>query len=97
MPAAGCGSAAAVGVNGDVKAKAQQLMEAGVDLLVMDTAHGHQQRMLEALQAIRSLAPHVPVAAGNVVSADGATGADRGRRRHRQGGRRARAPCAPPG
>jgi IMP dehydrogenase len=63
--------AAAVGVNGDVKAKAQQLLEAGVDLLVVDTAHGHQQRMLEALQAIRSLAPAVPVAAGNVVSAEG--------------------------
>jgi IMP dehydrogenase len=62
---------AAVGVNGDVKAKAQQLIDAGVDLLVVDTAHGHQQRMLEALQAIRSLAPEVPVAAGNVVSADG--------------------------
>jgi IMP dehydrogenase len=64
--------AAAVGLNGDVKAKAQQLLEAGVDLLVVDTAHGHQQRMLEALQAVRSLAPAVPVAAGNVVSADGA-------------------------
>jgi IMP dehydrogenase len=63
--------AAAVGVNGDVKAKAQQLLEAGVDLLVVDTAHGHQQRMLEALQAVRSLAPSVPVAAGNVVSAEG--------------------------
>ncbi|MFL6162654.1 MAG: GuaB1 family IMP dehydrogenase-related protein [Jatrophihabitantaceae bacterium] len=63
--------AAAVGVNGDVKAKAQQLIEAGIDLLVVDTAHGHQQRMLEALQAIRSLAPGLPVAAGNVVTAEG--------------------------
>ncbi len=63
--------AAAVGVNGDVKAKAEALLEAGVDLLVMDTAHGHQQRMIEALQAVRSLAPDVPICAGNVVSADG--------------------------
>ena len=63
--------AAALGVNGDVKAKAEQLIEAGIDLLVVDTAHGHQQRMLEALQAVRSLAPDIPVAAGNVVSADG--------------------------
>ena len=63
--------AAALGVNGDVKAKAQALLEAGVDLLVVDTAHGHQQRMIEALQAVRSLAPDVPVCAGNVVSADG--------------------------
>ena len=63
--------AAALGVNGDVKAKAQALLEAGVDLLVVDTAHGHQHRMIEALQAVRSLAPAVPVCAGNVVSADG--------------------------
>ena len=63
--------AAAIGVNGDVKARAQQLIEAGIDLLVMDTAHGHQLRMLEALHAVRALAPDVPVAAGNVVSAEG--------------------------
>ncbi|MGN6608916.1 MAG: GuaB1 family IMP dehydrogenase-related protein, partial [Jatrophihabitans sp.] len=73
--------AAAVGVNGDVKAKAADLLEAGVDTLVLDTAHGHQQRMIEALQAVRSLAPGVPVVAGNVVSAEGtreliAAGAD---------------------
>ena len=43
--------AAAVGVNGDVAAKAGALLEAGVDCLVVDTAHGHQDRMLEALEA----------------------------------------------
>jgi len=63
--------AAAVGVNGDVKAKAADLLEAGVDTLVVDTAHGHQQRMLDALQAVRGLDPQVPVVAGNVVSAEG--------------------------
>jgi IMP dehydrogenase len=63
--------AAAVGVNGDVKAKAAELLEAGADCLVLDTAHGHQDRMTEALQAVRALAPVVPVAAGNVVSPDG--------------------------
>ena len=63
--------AAAVGVNGDVKAKAAGLLEAGVDCLVVDTAHGHQERMLTALQSVRALAPGVPVAAGNVVSAQG--------------------------
>jgi IMP dehydrogenase len=63
--------AAAVGVNGDVKSKAADLLEAGVDTLVVDTAHGHQDRMLEALQAVRALDPQVPVAAGNVVSAEG--------------------------
>jgi len=62
---------AALGVNGDVKAKAADLLEAGADCLVVDTAHGHQDRMVEALQAVRALDPQVPVAAGNVVSAEG--------------------------
>jgi IMP dehydrogenase len=63
--------AAALGVNGDVKAKAADLLEAGADCLVVDTAHGHQDRMVEALQAVRALDPQVPIAAGNVVSAEG--------------------------
>ncbi len=63
--------AAAVGVNGDVAAKARRLLDAGVDCLVVDTAHGHQDRMLDALRAIRALSPEVPLAAGNVVAADG--------------------------
>jgi len=72
---------AAIGVNGDVAAKAAAVLAAGVDLLVVDTAHGHQQKMLDALAAVRSVAPAVPVVAGNVVSADGvrdlvAAGAD---------------------
>ncbi len=63
--------AAAVGVNGDVLAKAQSLLDLGVDCLVLDTAHGHQERMLEALAGVRGLEPGVPVVAGNVVSAEG--------------------------
>ena len=63
--------AAAVGVNGDVADKAERLLAAGVDCLVVDTAHGHQDRMLDALRAVRALGPTVPVAAGNVVSAEG--------------------------
>lgn len=63
--------AAAVGVNGDVALKARELLDAGVDCLVVDTAHGHQERMLEALRAVRALDPQVPVVAGNVVAADG--------------------------
>lgn len=62
---------AAIGINGDVVAKAAAALEAGVDLLVVDTAHGHQERMLEALRGVRALAPRVPVAAGNVVTAQG--------------------------
>jgi IMP dehydrogenase len=63
--------AAALGVNGDVAGKAQRLLRMGVDCLVVDTAHGHQERMLEALAAVRSVNPKVPVVAGNVVGADG--------------------------
>ncbi|MBT1003087.1 GuaB1 family IMP dehydrogenase-related protein [Paenarthrobacter sp. DKR-5] len=63
--------AAAVGINGDVAAKASALLDGGVDVLVVDTAHGHQRKMFDALRAVRSLNPQVPVVAGNVVSADG--------------------------
>jgi len=62
---------AAVGVNGDVKGKAVRMAEIGVDCLVVDTAHGHQERMVEALAAVRSAGVDVPVVAGNVVSAEG--------------------------
>jgi IMP dehydrogenase len=63
--------AAAVGVNGDVGAKAAELLKAGVDTLVVDTAHGHQEKMLTALRAVREHSPTVPVVAGNVVTAEG--------------------------
>lgn len=73
--------AAALGINGDVAAKAKALVAAGADVLVVDTAHGHQERMIEALRLVRAVDPPVPVVAGNVVSADGvrdlvAAGAD---------------------
>lgn len=63
--------AAAVGINGDVAAKAKSLVDSGADLLVIDTAHGHQEKMLEALRAVAGLGLGVPLAAGNVVSAQG--------------------------
>ncbi len=63
--------AAAVGVNGDVAGKVRRLLATGVDCLVLDTAHGHQERMIEALAAVRSVDPGVPVVAGNVAGADG--------------------------
>jgi IMP dehydrogenase len=62
--------AAALGVGSDAEAKARALLDLGVDCLVLDTAHGHQERMLEALTAVRGLAPDVPLVAGNVVSAE---------------------------
>ncbi|MDA2965856.1 MAG: IMP dehydrogenase, partial [Actinomycetota bacterium] len=63
--------AAAVGINGDVASKAKQLLAAGADVLVVDTAHGHQKKMVEALKTIRALNPLVPIVAGNVVTAAG--------------------------
>ena len=63
--------AAAVGINGDVAAKARALVEAGVDVLVIDTAHGHQVKMLEAVKALAALDLGIPLVAGNVVSAAG--------------------------
>ncbi len=71
----------ALGINGDVAARTKELLDAGADLLVVDTAHGHQEKMTWALEAVRSVAPAVPVVAGNVVTAEGtadliAAGAD---------------------
>jgi IMP dehydrogenase len=65
---------AAIGVNGDVRGRAEGLLAAGVDILVVDTAHGHQEKMVEALGAVRKarhVDPSVPVVAGNVVTAAG--------------------------
>jgi IMP dehydrogenase len=63
--------AAALGINGDVAGKAKLLLDAGADMLVVDTAHGHQEKMLQALGAVRALSPAVPLVAGNVVTAAG--------------------------
>ncbi len=62
---------AAIGISGDVAGRADKLLAAGVDVLVVDTAHGHQERMIKALRTVRGLRPTVPVAAGNVVTAEG--------------------------
>lgn len=64
--------AAAVGINGDPGAKARALVEAGADVIVVDTAHGHQEGMLRAIESVRAaIGDALPVAAGNVVAADG--------------------------
>lgn len=63
--------ATAIGINGDVAAKAKALIDAGSDLLVVDTAHGHQAKMMDALKVIRALNPQIPIVAGNVVTAEG--------------------------
>lgn len=64
--------AAALGLRGDVVGRARTLREAGADVLVLDTAHGHQGSMLQALEKVREAEIGVPLVAGNVVSGAGA-------------------------
>ncbi len=80
---------AAVGINGDVSGRTERLLAADIDVLVVDTAHGHQDKMLTACKSVRDVRDRqadrtgrrIPLVAGNVVSADGvvdlaAAGAD---------------------
>jgi IMP dehydrogenase len=63
--------ATAIGINGDVVGKAKALIAAGSDVLVIDTAHGHQVKMIEAIKAVRALDAKITIAAGNIVTASG--------------------------
>lgn len=63
--------AAAIGINGDIVGKAKALIAAGADLLVIDTAHGHQVKMIDAIKTVRALDADITIAAGNVVTAAG--------------------------
>lgn len=62
--------AAAIGINGDVAARARELAALGADVLVLDTAHGHQEGMLKALEQVAALDLGLPLVAGNVVTAE---------------------------
>jgi IMP dehydrogenase len=53
-------------------ARTERLVEAGVDLVVVDTAHGHSRRVLEAVSRIKRLSNAVQVVAGNIATGDGA-------------------------
>ena len=64
--------AAATTVGDDGFARSEQLIAAGVDLLVIDTAHGHSSRVLAAVERVRRMTNRVQVVAGNVATADGA-------------------------
>jgi IMP dehydrogenase len=64
------GAATSVGEAGF--ARSQALIEAGVDLVVVDTAHGHSQRVLEAVARIKRLSNAVQVVAGNIATGEGA-------------------------
>ena len=62
---------AAVGTGSDGMERAERLVEAGVDLIVVDTAHGHSRRVLDVVGEVKRLSNAVQVAAGNVATADG--------------------------
>lgn len=62
---------AALGISGDVAAKARALADAGADVLVIDTAHGHQDAAIRAVEAVAALDLGLPLVAGNVVTANG--------------------------
>lgn len=65
--------AAALGISAQAAQQAEALLAMGVDALVIDTAHGHQRRMIEALKSVRQVVrDRVPVVAGNVCTARGA-------------------------
>ncbi|HEX7941142.1 MAG TPA: IMP dehydrogenase [Gemmatimonadaceae bacterium] len=64
--------AAALGAGGDFRERAAALVAAGVDALVIDTAHGHSEGVLRATAEIRELFPDVQLIAGNVASREGA-------------------------
>src|SRR5215203_2580378 len=64
--------AAAVGAAGDFLDRARALVDAGVDVLVIDTAHGHSQGVLDATAQVRDAFPHVQLVAGNVATRAGA-------------------------
>lgn len=61
---------AAVGVGKDAMARAEALVAAHVDLLVIDTAHGHSQKVLDAVEELRRRFPDVDLVAGNVATAE---------------------------
>lgn len=63
--------AAATTVGPDGFERAERLIDAGVDLLVIDTAHGHSQRVLDAVSKVKKLSNNVRIAAGNVATAAG--------------------------
>src|SRR5436190_2791265 len=63
---------AAIGATGDYLERAEELVKCKVDLLAIDSAHGHSTRVLEAIQTIKSKLPEVDLIAGNVGTFDGA-------------------------
>lgn len=72
---------AAIGVGPDMLERAEALVRAGVDVISIDTAHGHSEMVLKAMRQLRNIYPYLSILAGNVVTAEGtrdliAAGAD---------------------
>ena len=63
---------AAVGTGGDTEERVEALVNAGVDVLVVDTSHGHSQGVLDRVQWIKRKYPQVQIVGGNIATADGA-------------------------
>ncbi len=63
---------AAIGSQGDFLERAQELVKKKVDVLAIDSAHGHQQRVLDAITAIKRALPEVQLVAGNIATYEGA-------------------------
>jgi len=62
---------AAVGVGADLETRVDLMVKAGVDIVTIDTAHGHSKGVVEALRRIKTAWPNLQVIAGNVVTAEG--------------------------
>ncbi len=63
---------AAIGATGDFLERAEELARAGVDVLGLDTAHGHSTRVMEAIRAVKQRLPNMQLVAGNVATYEGA-------------------------
>src|SRR6201997_3520619 len=63
---------AAIGATGDFLERAQEMAEAKVDVLAIDSAHGHSTKVLDAVKLVKSKLPHIELLAGNVATFDGA-------------------------
>ena len=65
-------AAAAIGISDDRYKRIEKLIEAGADIIVIDTAHGHSQNVLKAIKEIKKLYSNIDVIAGNIATSDGA-------------------------
>jgi IMP dehydrogenase len=63
---------AAVGTSADTDERVSALVEAGVDVLIVDTAHGHSRGVIDRVRRVKAAYPHLPVIAGNIATGDAA-------------------------